>query len=52
MDSLVTRWMARQQQQGYHLCLMLEGSHEASQPLLAGRDLSRYCKLYSETDAA
>ncbi|KRP69233.1 hypothetical protein TX23_24035 [Pseudomonas paralactis] len=52
MDSLVTRWMAQQQQRGYHLCLMLEGRHEASQPLLAERDLSRYCNLYSETAAA
>ena len=52
MDSLPIRWMAQQQQSGYPLCLMLEGSNEARQPLLAGRDQSQYCNLYSETAAA
>ena len=52
MDNLPHRWMAQQQQSGHQLCLMLEGNHEARQPLLADRAPSHYCSLYSETDAA
>ncbi|QXH77796.1 DUF4123 domain-containing protein [Pseudomonas salmasensis] len=52
MDSLPHRWMAQQQQSGRQLCLMLEGNHEARQPLLADRAPSHYCNLYSETPAA
>lgn len=51
MDSLPNRWMAQQQQRGYSLCLMLEGNNEARQPLLAGRSVSQYRNLYSETAA-
>lgn len=52
MDSLPNRWVAQQQQRGYQLCLMLEGNNKARQPLLAVRNLSQYCNLYSETAAA
>ncbi|WP_248751647.1 DUF4123 domain-containing protein [Pseudomonas sp. MWU15-20650] len=52
MESLPHQWMVQQQQMGHRLCLMLEGSSEARQPMLAVRGLSQYCTLYSETAAA
>ncbi|NNA54108.1 DUF4123 domain-containing protein [Pseudomonas lactis] len=52
MNSLPYRWMAQQQQSGHQLCLVLDGNHEARQPLLAGRAPSHYCNLYSETAVA
>ena len=52
MDSLPRRWMAQQLQNGHRLCLIVEGGHEARQPLLAGCAPSHYCNLYSDTAAA
>ena len=46
------RWMAQQQQAGHRLCLILDGNHDARQPLLAVRTLSQYCALYGETAVA
>ena len=52
MDGLPNQWMARQQQRGNRLCLMLEGGSQARQPLLAARAPSQYRNLYGETAAA
>lgn len=52
MENLPSQWMARQQQAGRRLCLMLEGNHESCPPMLAARDVTQYCSLYTETGAA
>lgn len=52
MQTFAHQWMARQQQAGRWLCLMLEGNHEARQPLLAVRKLAHYRALYAETAVA
>ncbi|WP_168233540.1 DUF4123 domain-containing protein [Pseudomonas veronii] len=52
MPMFPNRWMARQQQAGRRICLMLDGYSAARQPMLAARDLSHYRCLYSETVAA
>ncbi|ARB30817.1 DUF4123 domain-containing protein [Pseudomonas tolaasii] len=52
MESMPNRWMAQQQQAGRRLCLILEGQHEACNPLLAARSLSQHCSVYRETALA
>lgn len=52
MENLPSEWMARQQQAGRRLCLMLEGNNCARRPLLAVREPLNYRCLYSETAAA
>ncbi|MBP1123871.1 hypothetical protein JOE32_000338 [Pseudomonas sp. PvP025] len=52
MENLPSEWMVRQQQAGRRLCLILEGSNRARQPLLAVREPPYYRSLYSETVAA
>ncbi|MCU1775768.1 DUF4123 domain-containing protein [Pseudomonas sp. 14P_5.3_Bac1] len=52
MQSMPGRWMAQQQQAGRRLCLILDGNHDARQPLLAARHLSQYCSLYGESAVA
>ena len=52
MESLPGRWMARQQQAGRRLCLILAGNNDACGPLLAARNLSQYGRLYAETAVA
>ena len=52
MQTFAHQWMARQQQAGRWLCLILEGNHEARQPLLAVRKLAHYRALYAETAVA
>ncbi|ONH50234.1 protein of unknown function [Pseudomonas cedrina] len=52
MQNMPGRWMDQQQQAGRRLCLILEGQHEALQPLLAARDVSGYRSLYAETALA
>lgn len=52
MDNLAHHWMARQQQAGRRLCLMLEGASQARQSLLAVRSVSQYRSLYAQTSLA
>ncbi|MCM2378471.1 DUF4123 domain-containing protein [Pseudomonas marginalis] len=52
MQNMPGQWMDQQHQAGHRLCLILEGQHEACQPLLAMRDVSQYRSLYAETDLA
>lgn len=49
MQNMPGEWMARQQQAGRQLCLILEGQNDLRQPLLAARSLSDYRSLYGET---
>ncbi len=48
MPSMPAQWMARQQQAGHRLCLILDGRDEARPLLLAVRTLAQYCSLYAE----
>ena len=52
MESMPGHWMAQQQQAGRRLCLILDGNHDARQPLMAVRTLSQYGCFYAETDVA
>ena len=52
MERMPSLWMARQQQAGRRLCLILEGNNDAREPLLAARNVSQYCFLYGETAVA
>lgn len=45
MDNLAHHWMVRQQQAGLRLCLVLDGTNEACQSLLAVRSVSQYCRF-------
>lgn len=49
MQNIPGQWMARQQQSGHRLCLMLEGSNEACEAMLATRGLTHCRSLYAET---
>lgn len=49
METVAGRWMAQQLQVGHRLCLILDGHHDANQPLSAARHLSQYCRVYGET---
>ncbi|WDU60413.1 DUF4123 domain-containing protein [Pseudomonas poae] len=48
MPSMPAQWMARQQQAGRRLCLILEGCDDARPLLLAVRTLAQYRNLYAE----
>lgn len=52
MQNLPGQWMALQQQAGRRLCLILEGSNEAREAMLATRGLTHYRSLYAETRLA
>ena len=52
MDNLAHHWMARQQQAGRRLCLMLEGASQACQSLLAVRSVSQYRSLFVQPSLA
>lgn len=52
MQSFPRHWMARQQQAGRRLCLILEGSDDARPLLLAARTLAQSRSLYAETALA
>ncbi|MBB4816288.1 hypothetical protein HNP03_004957 [Pseudomonas rhodesiae] len=52
MDNLAHHWMVRQQQAGLRLCLVLDGTNEACQSLLAVRSVSQYCRFYAQTSLA
>lgn len=52
MQNLPSQWIAQQQQLGHRLCLILDASSEALQPLQAVRNLSQSCSLYAETVVA
>lgn len=52
MDNLPNQWMSQQLQAGRRLCLILEGSNAARQPMLAARGFPDYCSLYAQTPLA
>ena len=52
MDNFPRQWMARQQQAGHSVCLILEGKHAACQALLAVRNPSQYRSLYTQPPLA
>lgn len=52
MDDLAHHWMARQQQAGQRLCLILDGGHQACERLLAVRGVPQYRSLYAQTPLA
>ncbi len=52
MLTMPGQWMARQQQAGRRLCLILEGSDEVRPLMLAARDLPQYRGLYAQTAVA
>ncbi|WP_455827144.1 DUF4123 domain-containing protein [Pseudomonas graminis] len=52
MLTMQGQWMARQQQAGRRLCLILEGGDEVRPLMLAVRTLPQYRGLYTETAVA
>jgi hypothetical protein len=52
MPEMPGQWMARQQQAGRRLCLILEGCDEVRPLMLAVRTLAQYRGLYAETALA
>ncbi|MBF6029420.1 DUF4123 domain-containing protein [Pseudomonas sp. P115] len=52
MPNMPGQWMARQQQAGHRLCLILEGDNQARESMLAARSLEHYRSLYAETRVA
>ena len=52
MPNIPGQWMARQQQAGHRVCLILEGSNGTCESLLAVRGLEQYRSLYAETRVA
>lgn len=52
MPEMPGQWMARQQQAGRRLCLILEGCDEVRPLMLAVRTLPQYRGLYAETALA
>lgn len=52
MQNMPGQWMAQQHQAGHRLCLMLEGSHDARESMLAARGPAHSRSLYVETPVA
>ncbi|MFN3358530.1 MAG: DUF4123 domain-containing protein [Pseudomonas sp.] len=52
MVNLPGQWMADQQQAGHRLCVMLEGSNAAREPMMAVRAVAESCTLYAHTPLA
>lgn len=52
MDNFAHQWIARQQQAGHRLCLMLEGGNAARVPMMAARSVLEYSSVYAQTAVA